>query len=83
MVFNTGAFQRTTDEPIFLAAAARKGLAPGQALRALKLSDLPPCYTAVRISYENGAPKGETIAWRMDETDSSGQFVPPGTTVCQ
>jgi hypothetical protein len=83
MVFNTGAFQRITDENGFLARAKRKGLGADQALRVLQLSDLPPCYTAVRISYESGAPRGETIQWRMDETDSAGQIVEPGSVVCQ
>jgi hypothetical protein len=81
-VFNTGAFQRTTDEPGFLRRAKVKSWAPAEALRKLKVEDLPACYTAVLVEYNGGVPEGHTKRWWMQEANP-GKLVRPGAPECQ
>jgi UDP-2,3-diacylglucosamine pyrophosphatase LpxH len=71
--YNTGAFQRVIKEKQFLALA---GASPEQALGCMRNEDLPPCYTAVVASKTSGAPRVETLAWRMDEC-TDGEFLAP------
>jgi hypothetical protein len=81
VVHNTGAFQRTIDEEGFLARARDKHLEPGDALRALKLEDLPPCYSLVLVTYRSGVPESKTWRWHMPE-DGRGSMVEPGDARC-
>ena len=74
-VANTGAFQRLIDDERFVAEAARRGWTPQDALGKLKLSDLPPCYTAVLVTYTNGRPAAKVQNWFQAETDAAGSFV--------
>jgi hypothetical protein len=53
------------DEDGFLRRAYANSWSPGEALRKLKLEDLPACYTAVLIDYAEGIPKGTTSQWSM------------------
>jgi hypothetical protein len=81
-VHNTGAFQRTVDEAGFLARVARKNLAPGDALRKIKLEDLPPCYSAVLVTYaSSGVPESKTWRWHQQE-GGNGTLVEPGDNRC-
>ena len=81
-VHNTGAFQRTVDEAAFLARVAQKNLAPGEALRKIKLEDLPPCYSAVLVTYaSSGVPESKTWRWHQDE-GGTGALVEPGDNRC-
>jgi UDP-2,3-diacylglucosamine pyrophosphatase LpxH len=80
-VHNTGAFQRTVDEAGFLALVAKKKLAPGEALRTIKLGDLPPCYSAVLVTYSSGAPEAKTWRWHQPE-GGAGALVEPGDNRC-
>jgi hypothetical protein len=57
MVHNTGAFQRTIDEEGFLKRVRARNLVPHEALRAIKLEELPPCYSAVLVTYREGMPE--------------------------
>jgi UDP-2,3-diacylglucosamine pyrophosphatase LpxH len=81
-IFNTGAFQRTTDEAGFLKRAQEKSWTPAEALRKLKLEDLPACFTAVLIDYSDGVFTGTTWRWSMQE-DGPGKLVLPGAPECQ
>ena len=81
-VHNTGAFQRTVDEAGFLERVARKNLAPEDALREIKLEDLPPCYSAVLITYaSSGVPQSKTWRWHQDE-GGTGALIEPGDNRC-
>ncbi|HZP87041.1 MAG TPA: metallophosphoesterase [Burkholderiales bacterium] len=81
IVTNTGAFQRLVDEPGFLERA--KGFAsPQEALRRMRPEDLAPCYSAVLISYRNGAPAANTVLWHMPE-NGAGKLVGPGSAACR
>jgi UDP-2,3-diacylglucosamine pyrophosphatase LpxH len=81
-VHNTGAFQRTVDEAGFLARVAEKNLAPSEALRNIKLEDLPPCYSAVLVEYSSsGVAKSKTWRWHQPE-GGSGTLVEPGNNRC-
>jgi UDP-2,3-diacylglucosamine pyrophosphatase LpxH len=80
-VANTGAFQRLIDEEGFLKRL--NGRTPQEALRTMRLDELPPCYTTVIVpaatSGRNPIPK--TRAWLMRE-DDSGVFVAPEDQRC-
>jgi hypothetical protein len=81
-VHNTGAFQRTVDEAAFLARVAQKNLAPSDALRKIKLEDLPPCYSAVLVTYSvSGVPASKTWRWHQEE-GGTGALVEPGDNRC-
>jgi UDP-2,3-diacylglucosamine pyrophosphatase LpxH len=81
-VHNTGAFQRTVDEAGFSARASQKKLAPSDALRKIKLEDLPPCYSAVLVTYSSsGVPASKTWRWHQEE-GSTGTMVEPGDNRC-
>jgi UDP-2,3-diacylglucosamine pyrophosphatase LpxH len=81
-VHNTGAFQRTVDEAGFLMSVARKNLAPIDALRKIKLEDLPPCYSAVLVTYSSsGVPASKTWRWHQEE-GGTGALVEPGDNRC-
>ncbi|MDE5454135.1 hypothetical protein GWE18_15000 [Bradyrhizobium sp. CSA112] len=81
MVHNTGAFQRTIDEDGFLARVREKHLQASEALRAIKLEDLPPCYSAVLVTYRSGVPESKTWRWHMPENGTGG-LVEPGDERC-
>jgi hypothetical protein len=82
MVHNTGAFQRTIDEDGFLARVREKRLPASEALRAVKLEDLPPCYSAVLVHYQSGIPESKTWRWHMPE-NGTGNLVEPGDERCK
>jgi hypothetical protein len=81
-VHNTGAFQRTIHEEEFIDRMKAKNVKPSEALRAIKLEDLPPCYSALLVTYESGAPKSKTWRWHMPE-DGTGTLVEPDSPLCQ
>jgi UDP-2,3-diacylglucosamine pyrophosphatase LpxH len=81
MVHNTGAFQRTIDEDGFLARVREKHLQASEALRAIRLEDLPPCYSAVLVTYRSGVPESKTWRWHMPE-NGSGSLAEPGDKRC-
>jgi UDP-2,3-diacylglucosamine pyrophosphatase LpxH len=81
-VFNTGAFQRTTNEEGFLKRAKDRSMTPAEALRKLRPEDLPACYTAVLVDYSGGVSNGKTQRWSMQE-GGSGKFVLAGAPECQ
>lgn len=81
-VHNTGAFQRTVDEAGFLARVAQKNLAASEALRTIKLDDLPPCYSAVLVTYSaSGVAESKTWRWHQKE-GGIGTLVEPGDDRC-
>src|SRR5581483_10885093 len=80
IIHNTGAFQRTVDEAGFLARV--KNLSPNEALRKIKLEDLPPCYSAVLVTYSpSGVPESKTWRWHQEEA-GTGDLVEPGDNRC-
>lgn len=81
-VANTGAFQRLIDEPGFLKRL--NGRTPQEALRAMTLEELPPCYTAViaPAGVDGAIPVPKTQAWLMPE-NGSGNFVAPDDLRCR
>jgi UDP-2,3-diacylglucosamine pyrophosphatase LpxH len=82
-VHNTGAFQRTVDESGFLSRIQKRNLAPAEALRAIKLEELAPCYGVVLITYDqSGVPLSDTRLWHMPE-GGVGSMVNPGDHRCQ
>jgi UDP-2,3-diacylglucosamine pyrophosphatase LpxH len=81
-VHNTGAFQRTVDEQGFLSRVSRRKLSASEALRAIKLEELAPCYSAVIVKYVSGLPTSKTWRWHMEET-GSGSLVEPGDARCE
>ena len=81
IVHNTGAFQRTIDEAGFLARLRGKNLAASEALRAIKLEDLPPCYSTVLVTYRSGIPESMTWRWHMPE-NGNGSLIEPGDERC-
>ena len=81
-VANTGAFQRLIDDERFVAEGAKHGWTPQDALGKLKLEDLPACYTAVLVRYENGVPVARVQNWFQAETDATGTFVDPTDCRC-
>jgi hypothetical protein len=81
-VHNTGAFQRTVDEAGFRARVNQKKLARSDALRKIKLEDLPPCYSAVLVTYSSsGVPASKTWRWHQEE-GGTGALVEPGDKRC-
>ena len=80
-IHNTGAFQRTVDEAGFKKRAADKKLSDQDALRGIKLEDLPACYSVVLVQYEGSLPKSRTMRWHMPE-DAAGTMVEPGVSRC-
>ena len=82
MVHNTGAFQRTIDEEGFLRRMRARNLVPHEALRAIKLEELPPCYSAVLVIYREGIPESKTWRWHMPE-DGAGSLVEPDDERCE
>lgn len=82
VVANTGAFQRLADNEKFVAKAKDNNLTPATALRRLSVNDLPPCYTAVLVTYRDGDPQVEVRNWLMAETVAGGEFVEPGDCRC-
>jgi hypothetical protein len=80
-VANTAAFQRLIDEPGFLKRL--NGRTPQEALRTMRLDELPPCYTAVIVppAALGRNPIPTTRAWLMRE-DDAGAFVAPEDQRC-
>ncbi len=74
-VLNDGAFQRVIDDESFRAMVGDKNV--GKALRDRPLSDLPACYTSVRIfeEPESGLRRAELRAWHLKEDGSGGGFI--------
>ncbi len=82
-VHNTGAFQRTVDEAGFLDLVASKKLTASDALRKIKLEDLPPCYDAVLVTYSlSGVPVSKTWRWHQEE-GGPGTLVETGDNRCK
>jgi UDP-2,3-diacylglucosamine pyrophosphatase LpxH len=81
-VLNSGAFQRIVGEEGFLARTRKRGIAPAAALRALQVSDLPPCYSVVLVPYEDEAPRPRTVNWYAPEGEQ-GAFVEPRDERCK
>jgi hypothetical protein len=82
IIHNTGAFQRTVDEAGFLARIKAKNLSPNEALRKIKLEDLPPCYSAVLVTYSpDGVAGSKTWRWHQEE-GGNGDLVEPGDDRC-
>lgn len=81
-VANTGAFQRLADDEKFVARATKNNLTPARALAQLPFDDLPPCYTAVLITYKDGDPVVQVKNWLMEETGGNGRFVDPWDCRC-
>ena len=81
-VHNTGAFQRTIDEAGFKRRVAQRNLSDKEALRAIKLEELPACYSAVIVKYEAGVPNSKTWRWHMEES-GSGSLVEHDDERCQ
>jgi hypothetical protein len=81
-VLNSGAFHRTIDEEGFLKRVKAKGLSTGEGLRKLTPEDLPPCYTAVIVNYEEGHPKPAVQRWIMTE-EATGKLVGLGDPICK
>ena len=82
-VLNSGAFQRVIDEKSFLQRVKDAKMTPGEGLRQLALEKLPPCYTAILVTYEDHRPNPEVLRWVMEETDATGKFVKPGDASCK
>ncbi len=82
IVQNTGAFQRTVDEAVFLARLKANNLSPNEALRKIKLEDLPPCYSAVLATCSpSGVAQSKTWRWHQEE-GGTGDLVDPGDDQC-
>jgi hypothetical protein len=81
-VANTGAFQRLADDDKFTKKADEMHIAPARALSQLSLDDLPPCYTAVLVTYRDGDPVVSVKNWLMSETSPQGEFVDPRDCRC-
>lgn len=81
IVHNTGAFQRTTDETGFTSRLRKQGLSPKEALRKIKLEDLPPCYSAVLVTYSDAGVESKTWRWHQEE-GGAGDLVEPGDDRC-
>jgi UDP-2,3-diacylglucosamine pyrophosphatase LpxH len=81
-VANTGAFQRLIDEQGFLSRL--NGRSPEEALRTMKLDELPPCYTAVIVppADAGGIPVPKALAWYMPE-NGVGSFIPVDDDRCR
>lgn len=80
-VLNTGAFQRTVDEPTFLGIATEKGWTPTEALQKMSVDDLPACYSAVVVALGAAIPEARTLQWYMKEGEV-GRFLDVGETPC-
>jgi hypothetical protein len=82
---NTGAFQRTVDEEGFLRLAKARGMKPSEALRRLKLEELPPCYGVVVVTYGGSKrPTAKTGRWFMPEAAGGvGEVVPADDRRCK
>jgi UDP-2,3-diacylglucosamine pyrophosphatase LpxH len=80
-VANTGAFQRLIDDAGFLKRLG--GRTPQDALRSMRLEELPPCYTAVVVPVPAAGqlPAPRTQAWYMPE-DGAGSFTTPDDPRC-
>jgi UDP-2,3-diacylglucosamine pyrophosphatase LpxH len=79
-VANTGAFQRLIDEKGFLKRL--NGRTPQEALRTMKLNELPPCYTAVTVAAAtSGIPVPKSRSWYMPE-EGSGVLTSPDDPRC-
>jgi UDP-2,3-diacylglucosamine pyrophosphatase LpxH len=82
IIHNTGALQRTIDETGFLARVKKNSLSPNEALRKIKLEDLPPCYSAVLVTYlPTGVAESKTWRWHQEE-GGPGDMVEPGDDRC-
>jgi len=86
---NDGAFQRLIDErtldSLIVKHQRPDGLkmSRGEAMRLIPLSELPPCYSFVQVSYRAGnSPSAELHNWKMAETDAEGSIVAPDSPGC-
>ncbi|MCB0385096.1 MAG: hypothetical protein KDD43_06865, partial [Bdellovibrionales bacterium] len=82
-IVNTGAFQRLIDDEKFLALAQVAGKTAPEALRTFKLEkDLPACYAAVLIEYQQQRPDPQVKHWYMEENQDHGELVGPCDSRC-
>jgi hypothetical protein len=70
------------DETGFLARVKANNLAPSEALQEIRLEDLPPCYSAVLVTYsQGGVAESKTWRWHQEE-GGGGDLVEPGDDRC-
>jgi hypothetical protein len=65
VVINGGAWQRTITPVQLDRRASEAGVSVAELMATLKPEDLPPCYSFVRISPENGVPVAAVRYWRQ------------------
>jgi UDP-2,3-diacylglucosamine pyrophosphatase LpxH len=81
-IYNSGAFQRVIDEKNFLRLATKAGHpTPQAALKALRVDQLRPCYSAVIIAGGVEVPSASTVSWNMPE-NGTGEFVATDSESC-
>jgi hypothetical protein len=80
-VVNTGAFHRVVDEETYLKIVQAKTMSPSEGLSALEPEDLPPCYTAVLVTYKSTIPEIATMRWYMAE-NGTGMFLNTNDARC-
>jgi UDP-2,3-diacylglucosamine pyrophosphatase LpxH len=73
-VLNTGTFQRVIEKERYLELVEKLHISPSDGLQKLTPENLPPCYTAVEITYKNFEPTAKTLFWRMDEDGRAGEL---------
>lgn len=78
---NTGAFQRVVDRAGFESRRQAKNLSASDALRGIKLEDLPACYTFVVV--ENEAQDAQIYRWAQSEYESVGRQVDVDDDACE
>jgi hypothetical protein len=80
-VLNTGAFQRVVDEETYVRIVKSKNLSEAEGLKRLGVEDLPPCYTAVTVTYQSTMPIASLYKWYMPE-DGTGALLESGDPQC-
>jgi UDP-2,3-diacylglucosamine pyrophosphatase LpxH len=70
-VLNTGAWQRLATEKDLVAFKTSESLQEKKdVLAAVKLKDLPPCYSFVAVSRDHGTPQASLRYWRQGDDGS-------------
>ena len=82
-VLNTGAFQRLVSDPDYVELVMSLNMTPEQGLRTVRLEQLAPCYTGVRIKTLDDALVASTFVWRMSEKGGQGEFDPQDAKACK
>ena len=82
-ILNSGAFQCLMSKEEFLNLVKRKQITRAEGLRQIKLEELTPRYTFIRVISENGGLKPEVLQWEMAESEAAGQIVNPGNESCK